>query len=448
MPLGSIPLEENGIDIDWCDVLAEIAPDFRCTAASLQSTTIAQLAIAGVPLGSIPLGSIPLGSIDLADTPLGSIPLGSIPLGSIPLGSIPLGSIDLVDTPLGSIPLGSIPLGSIDLAGSPLGSIPLGSIPLGSIPLGSIPLGSIPLGSIPLGSIPLGSIPLGSIPLGSIPLGSIQLTGTPLGSIPLGSIPLGSIDLAGSPLGSIPLGSIPLGSIDVDCGLVDSANATLAEAVAAGAVAGDPLLEDLNGAFAGIRITDLAGLLGLSEAELRAAVDAAGLTLADLIDRSELTLADIPADQLTLDGLTLADLPSRVAALLDVELGDLGDGLNLVTFADVVDAIVDPITGEPVPGIEQQLVDAIAALGLVVAQLDTFGDIRLADLFAADGSGPDLTLEAIEPIFGFISVESFEAVFEIDIVIPPGTNLADLAAAQGLGDMTLADLADGARPDG
>ena len=178
-----------------------------------------------------------------------------------------------------------------------------------------------------------------------------------------------------------------------------------------------------NGALSGIRVADLIGFVdGVTEAQLRAAIDAAGLSLADLAELDELTLLDIPSDLLTLEGLTLADLPTQVAALLDVPLEALGDGLNLVTFADVVDAIVDPITGAPIPGVEQSLVDSIIALDLIIADLDTFGDVTLNDLFASDGSDPALTLEAIEPILGFISVESFEAVFGIDVVIPDDLN--------------------------
>ena len=279
VPLGAIPLEENGVSLDWCAVLAEIAPAFACTPQTLGATTIAELAVQGVPLGAIPLGAIPLGAIplgaiDIGSTPLGAIPLGAIPLGAIPLGAIPLGAIplgaiplgaiDIADAPLGAIPLGAIPLGAIDIAGSPLGAIPLGAIPLGAIPLGAIPLGAIPLGAIPLGAIPLGAIDIANSPLGAITVS------TPLGAIPLGAIPLGAIDIAGSPLGAIPLGAIPLGAISFDCSLVDCANGVLRDAVRANAVQGAPTLADLSGALDGIRVGDLVGYIdGVSEAELR-----------------------------------------------------------------------------------------------------------------------------------------------------------------------------------
>jgi hypothetical protein len=437
VPLGAIPLEENGVPLDWCAVLADAAPEFACTPQTLSATTIAELAVQGVPLGAIPLGAIPLGAIplgaiDIGSTPLGAIPLGAIPLGAIPLGAIPLGAIplgaiplgaiDIADAPLGAIPLGAIPLGAIDIAGSPLGAIPLGAIPLGAIPLGAIPLGAIPLGAIPLGAIPLGAIDIANSPLGAITVS------TPLGPIPLGAIPLGAIDIAGSPLGAIPLGAIPLGAITFDCALVDCDNGVLRDAVRANAVQGDPLLSDLSGALDGIRVGDLVGYIdGVSEAELRAAIDATNGTMANLS---------------TLDDLTLADLPAGLQALLDVQLEDLGDGLDVVTLADVVGAIIDPATGRPFDGIEQNLADAIIALDRTIADLDTLGDITLNDLFFADGSAPDgttLTLDAIEPILGFITVESFEDVFGLTVRIPD-EKLADLANAGELGDLTLADL--------
>ena len=144
----------------------------------------------------------------------------------------------------------------------------------------------------------------------------------------------------------------------------------------------------------------------------------------------------------TLDDLTLADLPAGLQALLGVQLEDLGDGLDVVTLADVVGAIIDPATGRPFDGIKQNLADAIIALDRTIADLDTLGDITLNDLFFADGSAPDgttLTLDAIEPILGFITVESFEDVFDLDVQIPDEI-LADLANAGELGDLTLADL--------
>ena len=439
VPLGAIPLEENGVALDWCAVLAEAAPEFTCTDETLSATTIAELSVQGVPLGAIPLGAIPLGAIplgaiDIGSTPLGAIPLGAIPLGAIPLGAIdlgaiplgaiPLGAIDVADAPLGAIPLGAIPLGAIDIAGSPLGAIPLGAIPLGAIPLGAIPLGAIPLGAIPLGAIPLGAIEIESSPLGAITVS------TPLGAIPLGAIPLGAIDIVGSPLGAIPLGAIPLGAIDFDCSLVDCENGLLEDAVRANAIQGEPTLAELRGALDGIRVGDLVGFIdGVSEAELRAAIDAANGTMADLS---------------TLDDLTLADLPAGLQAILDIPLADLGDGLNEVTFADVIDAIIDPATGQPIAGIEQNLVDALVALNQTLADLDTLGNVTLSDLFSPDGSPPEgttLTLEALEPILGFITVESFEQAFGADFSARiPDETLADLANAGELGNMSLADL--------
>ena len=82
------------------------------------------------------------------------------------------------------------------------------------------------------------------------------------------------------------------------------------------------------------------------------------------------------ADLTTLDDLTLADLPSGSSGARWMSSSSaLGDGLDVVTLADIAEAIVDPITGEPAEGIEQQLVDAVNALNSTIADLDTLGDV-------------------------------------------------------------------------
>ena len=219
-PLGAIPLEENGVSVDWCDVLAEAAPDFSCNAADPRTTRPSlSWPCEGVPLGAIPLGAIPLGAIRSVPMDLGCDAVGCDSVwvrfrsGAIPLGCDPVGRHrTLVGTPLGAIPLGAIPLGAIDLAGTPLGAIPLGAIPLGAIPLGAIPLGAIPLGAIPVEALPLGAIDIAASPLGAIPVEGRRWV--PFRWVRSRSVPSTSW---ARPCGAIPLGAIPLGAIAVDC---------------------------------------------------------------------------------------------------------------------------------------------------------------------------------------------------------------------------------------
>ena len=396
-PLTSIPLTSIGNDAAWCEVLAAAGTGFDCTAgADPATTTLRDLSVRGVPLTSIPLTSIPLTSIQLQGAPLTSIPLTSIPLTSIPLTSIPLTSIDLAGTPLTSIPLTSIDLGS-----TPLTSIPLTSIPLTSIPLTSIPLTSIPLTSIPLTSIPLTSITLGTTPLTSIPLTSIDIVNTPLTSIPLTSIPLTSID----------------------CRAVDCSRDTLGDAARAGAISDAVRLADILSATSGIRLGEIVdALAGVDRNQIIAALAAEGLTLADLDGFDDLQLGELPLD--LLGGVTL---------------GDLGAALATVTFGDLLGAIVDPATGQPFPQLEEDLRAGIASEATTLGDLDSLGDVTLGDLL--DGATAELTLADIEPVLGFITVQTFvdAGVINLDQIDFGTAELGDLTADQ-LGQLTLGDV--------
>jgi hypothetical protein len=422
-PLTSIPLTSiapgedpptvDEISAQWCVVLLEADAGFDCTSGADPATTkLRDLSVRGVPLTSIPLTSIPLTSIDIVGSPLTSIPLTSIPLTSIPLTSIPLTSIPLTSigpdgTPLTSIPLTSIPLTSINLVGTPLTSIPLTSIPLTSIPLTSIPLTSIPLTSIPLTSIPLTSIDIAGSPLTSIPLTSIDIAGSPLTSIPLTSIPLTSI---------------PLTSI-VNCDAVDCQQDTLGDAERAGAILDSATLGDIQQATSGIRLGEIVDALStVTRVDLIAALDGANLTMADLEGLDDLTLGDLPLDLPALAGLTL---------------GQLGEALNTVTFGDLVGAIVDPATGEPFNNLEADFRAGIEDSGSsTLGDLDTLGDLTLGDLL--EGFQGPITLLDIEPILGFITVQTLANALGITLDIGSGT-LGDLTPEQ-LGQLTLGDI--------
>ena len=221
--------------------------------------------------------------------------------------------------------------------------------------------------------------------------------------------------------------AVPLRAVDpqlLDCEAVDCERGTLGDALLRGAISLDVTLQQIQGATDNIDLADLvAALDGVDAGDLLAAFEVAGLTLEDL---------------LTLDGLTLGDLPSGILELDDVQLGALLNGLTVGTFADLVDAIIDPATGEPVAGLEQQLLDAIASLNLLLGDLERLGDVTLGDIL--DGTHP-ITLADIEPVLRFVTLDEFELALNIRVdrgLLTLG-ELADLAPEK-LGQLTLADL--------
>ncbi len=402
LPLSEIALEEGGETFDWCDVLASIDSGFDCdSGVNPATTTLNDLSIRGVPLRSVPLRSVPLQAV-LQATSIGSIPLRSVPLRSVPLRSVPLGGISLADTAVGSI----------DISGTPLRSVPLRSVDIAGTGLATVPLRSVAPEAIPLRSVPLRSVPLRSVPLRSVPLRSV-----PLRSVPLADTPLRSVDVFASPLRSVPLRSVDPAL--VNCALVDCARGTLADAILSGAISGDVTLEQIQSALANVTLADLvAALPDVDTAEM---LDALGL----------LTLDDLTS----LDNLTLGDLPRGIVELDAVTLGALLDGLPVGTFADLARAVIDPVTGQPVAGLEARLLDAIADLDLELGDLERLGDVTLDDVLS--GTEP-ITLADIEPVLRFVSLDALERVLEINIPLD-GITLGDLTPEQ-LGQLTLADL--------
>ena len=437
-PLAGIPLAGIGAtpaenEAAWCRLLLELgAPETCDSGVSVGSTTLFEIAAQGVPLAGIPLAGIdvnglPLAGIPLAGISLADIPLAGIPLAGISLAGIPLAGIDLIGTPLAGIPLADIPLAGIDIKGSPLAGIPLAGIDL---------IGS-PLAGIPLAGIPLAGIPLDGIPLAGIPLAGIDLTGTPLAGIGnLMSVPLAGIDVKGSPLAGIPLAGIqlagiPLAGIGIDCttGVVNCEFDSLGDAVAAGAVDLDTTLLDLQPSLGGLTLGDIAAHIdGLTFDDVRTVVNDADLQLGDLTD---------------LDGLTLGDLPATDPAFDTVTLGLIEQQLINVSFADLIGALLDPATGEPIDSVllDSVLRDAIDSLSLNADQLTVLGDVTLGD-FIGGAAGANLRLDDLGRILGLISVESILIAYGIDpATAPPLTgNLGDLTDPDQLGDLTLADL--------
>jgi hypothetical protein len=222
-------------------------------------------------------------------------------------------------------------------------------------------------------------------------------------------------------LTSIPLTSIPLTSID--CRAVDCSRDSLGDAARAGAISDALTLADIRGATSGIRLGEIVdALAGVDRNQIIAALAAEGLTLDDLDGFDDLQLGELPLD--LLGGVTL---------------GDLGAALATVTFGDLVGAIVDPATGRPFPQLEEDLRAGIANEAITIGDLDSLGDVTLGDLL--DGATAELTLADIEPILGFITVQTFvdAGVIDLDQIDFGTAELGDLTADQ-LGQLTLGDV--------
>ena len=247
-----------------------------------------------------------------------------------------------------------------------------------------------------------------------MPLRAVDLAG-----ILLADTPLRAVDVLGSPLRAVPLRAVDEALLD--CGAVDCERGILGDALLRGAISLDVTLEQIQGATENINLADLvAALDGVDAADLLAAFEAADLTLESLT---------------TLDGLTIGDLPSGILELDDVQLGALLNGLTVGTFADLVNAIIDPATGESVIGLEQDLIDAIASLNLLLGDLERLGDVTLGDIL--DGDHP-ITLADIEPVLRFVTVDELQLA--LGVPIDRGLlTLGDLTPEQ-LGQLTLADL--------
>ena len=404
LPLRAVALEEGGETFEWCDVLASIGSGFDCeNGVDVDTTTINDLSIRGVPLRAVPLRAVPLRAV-LADTTIGAIPLRAVPLRAVPLRAVPLGGISLDDTTLGSI----------DVNGTPLRAVPLRAVDLEGTALGAIPLRAVEPEAIPLRAVPLRAVPLRAVPLRAVPLRAVEI-----GTTTLADTPLRAVDVLGSPLRAVPLRAVDPSLLQ--CGLVDCERGTLGDAVRLGAISGDVTLEQIQIATEGIAFADLvAALLGVTEADVLAAIELAGLTLDDLTSFGDLTLGDLPRGIVELDAVTL---------------GALLNGLSVGTFDDLVDAIIDPFTGRPVVGLDAEILAAIAALNLELGDLERLGDVTLDDIFA--GTHP-ITLADIEPVLRFVTVDALQRALDITVDVGNLT-LGDLSPAE-LGQLTLADL--------
>ena len=315
------------------------APDFTCTPRALATR----------PSHSLPSKECRSARFRWVDS-AGSIPLGRSTWFALRWVRFRSGRFRWVDSARCD------PVGFDRLSRTPLGSIPLGSHSVGCDRPGRHAVGcrfrwvrfrwvdSARFDSARVDSAGVDSARVDSARVDSARVDSV-------GVVPLGSLSTWKvrrwdrfrwIDSArldrrrGSPFGSIPLGSIPLGSINIDCAAIDCDTATLGEAVAAGAVQRRPRTRRSRwGTRSGIR---LGRPRRVHRRRQRGRACAPPSTLDERLDCR-------PADARGSDPGRPADWlqPSRRPARA------LGDGLNLVTFADVVDAIIDPITGAPIP---------------------------------------------------------------------------------------------------
>ncbi|MGI9607629.1 MAG: hypothetical protein ACR2P0_15985 [Acidimicrobiales bacterium] len=434
--LDQIPLDADRtgpaeIEADWCSLMAEYGLD--CTGATpVGSTTVVDLGVRGVPFGAIPFGAIDYTSIPFGAIPFGAIGVEELPFGAIPFGAIPFGAIDLTGTPFGAIStdgtVGGIPFGAIDVQGSPFGAIEVDHVAVGPNPFGAIPFGAIGLEELPFGAIPFGAIDVNGLPFGAIPFGAITVD----------QIPFGAIDLAESPFGAIELIDLPFGAIGniVDCSLVDCETATLRDAFLAGAILPGAVLADLGAASDDFRLPDLAEHLTTNTAQdlygaVAAWAIANSITIADLTNFANLTLGDLPVDH-----------PLFAQTLL----GDLGDGLDTVTWLDL--ALAVDVAGDPVVDLEVILDAHAVTNGLTLADFESFGDVTFSELL------PALTLSGgqlgdLGVFLAFIRLNEIGNLTQGDVtaalsnvngngpwLVSDAVNDPDL----GLGNMLLADL--------
>ncbi len=190
----------------------------------------------------------------------------------------------------------------------------------------------------------------------------------------------------------------------------------------AGAVELSLQLGEIQSATSGIRLGGLIPFLtGVSSADVAAGLAALGLTLDDLTTLDDMQLGDIAALS-QLDAVTLADIE---AALYHVRI------------ADLIGALVDPVSGRPFTPEETELAlrGSVDALGLTFGELLSLGDVTVGEL--VDG-GLTVTFDDIAPILGFITVQNV-----LDYLGAAGgastLTLGDLTPEQ-LGKLTLADL--------
>ncbi|MFK8022936.1 MAG: FG-GAP repeat domain-containing protein, partial [Ilumatobacter sp.] len=388
LPLSSIPLSSVPLS------------SLPLSSLPLSSVFVSGVPLSSLPLSSVdiagsPLSSIPLSSVDIAGSPLSSVPLSSLPLSSVPLSSVPLSSVDIAGSPLSSVPLSSV-----DIAGSPLSSVPLSSIPLSSIgdvvdcnlidcddernTLFQAVLNNAIQPDAELGDLEgafggtrhddLASAITGvdreayeqavrdALDAGSASTLAELLAQGRGDDLVLGDLPSDLVELASTPflvllaglagfdysaLGSL-LAQVTLGGDLVDfTDVVDVDDATLGELLSdpdqnppTGSFFDQVVLNDIADAFTGLRMSDLAAIFGVNEAQLAQDLNGITGTLSDVSDFDDLTLGEL----LVYGGATLDDLFAALALanppVLDaIVLGELLVGLLAVTDYpwDIVD---------------------------------------------------------------------------------------------------------------
>jgi hypothetical protein len=501
-PLTAIPLTAIGgtsaeITDQWCELLDDAPIDDNCgTGIDPATTTLRELFVRGLPLTAIPFESIPLTAINVAGAPLTAIALEDAPLTAIPVGGTPLTAIGVtIDVGSGpvSTPLTAIPLTAIDLVGSSLADTPLTAIDPVALPLTAIDVDSLPLTAIPVAGAPLTAILVNGSPLTAIGLAPADLAGSPLTAIRLADLPLTAINCsavncetgtiadaleAGAIRPGLTLGDLQAGATGVRLSELIGVLPNVAPADLLAALAGltledwteldDVTLGDLpNNVLAQFALTlgDLGAALTLitygdlasnlldpltgqplpnAEAEIRAAIDALGLTLGDLPTFDDVTLGDL-VDGYLGQPLSLQDIPTvlgfiTVAALEDllnttfdltgISLGELSEAeLGQLTLGDLVPLLDALGLGELLGAIEDELTKF--TLGDLLLALVDPGSLALGGVDFVDVD----TLELPE---GTVPPSTFEATFElggsrtravaIEVRLPPS---ADYLAGSG-----------------
>ena len=409
-PLSAVPLSAvGGTATDWCALLAEVGEGYDCsTGVDLGTTTIRDLSVRGVPLSAVPLSAVPLSAVagGVLGAPLSAVPLSAVPLSAVSLSAVPLSAVNLQGTALAGIaagapPLSAVPLSAVDVAGSPLSAVPLSAVDVAGSPLSAVPMSAVPLSAVPSDC------------------GVVEYRLDVAGS-PLSAVPFSAVDIVNSPLSAVPLSAVTLPGID--CSLVNCEQASLGEAFLAGAVDPTITMLELQPFLSGVRLGALLPFIdGADPLVVAQSFASQGLLLGSLAP---------------FDDMVLGDIPSRLFG--STTLGDLESGLFTVRLGDLIGALIDPATGAAYPDadVSTALRDALARTTYQnLGSLETLGDVTIGELIV---DGTALTLNDLEPVLGFITIESILDVMggtaDLD-----GLNLGDLSEQQ-FGQLTLADL--------
>ena len=115
----------------WCHAI-DVLQGFQCSdPATLNNTTLMDIALQGVPIESSGLGAAPIESSNLAQAPIESSPIESSTLAGTPIESSPLDSVDLNVSVLGGIHLSAVLATASPLRGIATAALPGGELSCG-----------------------------------------------------------------------------------------------------------------------------------------------------------------------------------------------------------------------------------------------------------------------------------------------------------------------------